>query len=359
MYDYLIVGSGLFGAVFAHESSLKGKRCLVIDKRDHIGGNIYTYEQDGIIVHAYGAHIFHTDNPTIADYMKRFSHFNRFTNSPIAVWKDKMYNLPFNMNTFHQLWDVKTPDEARAIIDQQRNPYLSKEPENLEEYALSQVGTDIYERLIKGYTEKQWGRSARELPISIMRRIPLRFTYDNNYYNDDFQGIPDGGYTPIIGKMLEKAEVKLNTPFEDGMEALANKVIYTGPIDAYHHYCFGPLEYRSLRFETTELDQRNHQGNAVMNYTERAIPFTRVIEHKHFAFGTQKKTIITHEYPANWSIGDEPYYPINNDTNDKLYKKYKSIPTPNFTFAGRLGSYRYYDMQDTIRASLELAQHIL
>lgn len=315
MYDYLIVGAGLFGSIFAYEATKRGKRCLVIDKRSHIGGNIYCDNIEEINIHKYGAHIFHTSDKDIWNYINRFIEFNRFTNSPIANYKGELYNLPFNMNTFNKLWGVITPKEAKEEIEKQKKEAGIKEPKNLEEQAISLVGTDIYEKLIKGYTEKQWGRSATELPDFIIKRLPVRFTYDNNYFNDTYQGIPMGGYNPIIEKMLENCEVRLNVDFfkhRKELEAIAEKIVYTGMIDEFYDYKYGVLEYRSLRFETEVLDLENYQGNAVVNYTDKETSYTRVIEHKHFEFGTQQKTIVTKEYPSEWKKGDEPYYPIND-----------------------------------------------
>ncbi len=319
MYDYLIVGSGLFGATFAYEAGKRGKTCLVVEKRSHIGGNIYTEEVEGIQVHRYGAHIFHTSNRKVWDYVQQFAEFNRYTNCPVAYYKGEIYNMPFNMNTFHKMWGVVTPKEAKEKIASQIRECGVENPGNLEEQALSLVGRDIYERLVKGYTEKQWGRRATELPPEIIRRLPVRFTYDNNYFNDLYQGIPVGGYTQIIRKMLEKAEVRLNVDYlerREELDALARRVIYTGPVDAYFKECYGPLEYRRVTFETEVLDMENYQGNAVVNYTEYEVPYTRIIEHKHFEFGTQEKTVISREYPAEWKPGDEPYYPINNEKNN-------------------------------------------
>ena len=310
MYDYLIVGSGLFGSIFAYEAGKKGKQCLVVEKRDHIGGNIYTKEVEGIQVHQYGAHIFHTSNREVWEYVQQFAEFNRYTNSPVANYKGEIYNLPFNMNTFNKLWGVVTPAEAKAKIEEQAAAYRTEHPANLEEQALNLVGKDIYEKLIKGYTEKQWGHRATELPPEIIKRLPVRYIYDNNYFNDIYQGIPIGGYTAMIEKMLAKAEVRLGVDYlehKDELDALAEKVVYTGPIDAYYGYQFGELEYRSVSFETEVLDQPNYQGNAVVNYTEYEVPYTRIIEHKHFEFGTQDMTVISREYPAAWKKGDEPY----------------------------------------------------
>lgn len=358
MYDYLIVGSGLFGSIFAYEANKRGKKVLVIDKRNHIGGNIYTAELEGIQVHQYGAHIFHTSNKEVWDYIQQFAEFNRYTNSPMARYKDELYNLPFNMNTFNKLWGVKTPAEAKAKIDEQVAESNIIEPKNLEEQAIKLVGKDIYEKLIKGYTEKQWGTRATDLPAFIIKRLPVRFTYDNNYFNDKYQGIPIGGYTKIIEKMLAGVEVRLNTDFFNNrveLENLADKVIFTGMIDEFYDYKFGTLEYRSLRFEHEVLNEENHQGNAVVNYTEYEVPYTRIIEHKHFEHGTQPKTIITKEYSADWNKGDEPYYPINNDKNNSLYIKYKELAEKetNVIFGGRLAEYKYYDMHNIVEQALK------
>lgn len=360
-YDYLIVGTGLFGAVFAHEAVKKGKSCLVIDKRDHIGGNIYTEEIEGINVHKYGAHIFHTSDKEVWDYVNGFTEFNQYINSPVAVYKDELYNLPFNMNTFSRMWNIKTPDEAKRIIEEQKKELNIKEPQNLEEQALSLVGTDVYEKLIKGYTEKQWGRDCRELPAFIIKRLPLRFTYDNNYFSDRFQGIPIGGYTRIIEKLLEGSEVMTGTVYKDFIkenEGIADKTIYTGMIDEFFDYKLGALQYRSVRFETEVLDTDNYQGNAVVNYTDREVPFTRIIEHKHFEYGKQEKTVISREYSSEWKKGDEPYYPVNDDKNSKLYEEYKKLARErkDIIFGGRLGMYKYFDMDKVIRASLELCE---
>ena len=360
-YDYLIVGAGLFGATFAYEANKRGKKCLVIDKRDHIGGNIYCKKIENINVHQYGAHIFHTSNKKIWDYVNSFVEFNRYTNSPIANYKGEVYNLPFNMNTFNKLWGVVTPEEAKAKIEEQRIASGIIEPKNLEEQAISLVGTDIYTKLIKGYTEKQWGRSATELPSFIIKRLPVRFTYDNNYFNDKYQGIPEGGYNIIIEKMLEGIDVNLSTDFfknRDELINLAEKVVFTGMIDEFYNYELGTLEYRSLKFEHEVLECENYQGVAVVNYTERAIPYTRVIEHKHFEYGTGDKTVITKEYPSDWEIGDEPYYPVNNDRNNELFEKYKELSSKekNIIFGGRLGNYKYYDMHQVIEAALETVE---
>mgnify|MGYP002508516003 CR=1 FL=1 len=360
-YDYLVVGSGLFGAVFAYEAKKRGKSCLVIDKRNHIGGNIYTEKVEDINVHKYGAHIFHTSNKEIWEYMNQFAEFNNYINSPIAVYKDELYNMPFNMNTFSKMWGIRTPAEAKAIIDKQIEDLNITEPENLEEQALSLVGRDVYEKLVKGYTEKQWGRSCTELPSFIIKRLPLRFTYDNNYFNDRFQGIPMGGYTAIIEKMLEGIEVKVDTDYFEFSKAnpdVAEKIVFTGMIDEYFNYCYGPLQYRSVRFETEVLDCENYQGNAVVNYTEREVPYTRVIEHKHFEFGKQPKTVISREYSSEWKQGMEPYYPVNNDENNALYEKYRELAKQekNVIFGGRLGQYKYYDMDKVVAAALECVQ---
>ncbi len=358
-YDYLIVGAGLFGAVFAHEAADRGKKCLVIDRRGHIGGNIYTEEIEGIQVHKYGAHIFHTSNKKIWDYVNQFAEFNHYINSPIAVYKDELYNLPFNMNTFSKMWNIRTPEEAKEIIASQIAELDIKEPANLEEQALSLAGRDVYEKLVKGYTEKQWGRDCKELPAFIIRRLPLRFTYDNNYFNDRYQGIPIGGYTAIVEKLLEGIEVRTGVDFlkeRAEYEALADQIIYTGMIDEYYDYRLGALEYRSVRFETEALDCDNYQGNAVVNYTAREIPYTRIIEHKHFEFGKQEKTVISREYSSEWKVGDEPYYPVNDQKNGELYEKYQELAAAegNVIFGGRLGAYKYYDMDKVIEAALEL-----
>jgi len=360
MYDYLIVGAGLFGAVFAHEAHKKGRTCLVIDKRNNIGGNIYTEITEGINVHKYGAHIFHTSDKQIWDYVNRFAEFNNYINSPVAVYKDELYNLPFNMNTFSRMWNIKTPEQAKEIIASQIADLGITEPHNLEEQALSLVGRDVYEKLIKGYTEKQWGRDCKELPAFIIKRLPLRFVYDNNYFNDRYQGIPIGGYTAIIEKMLEGIEVRTGTDYFDFIrdnKNIARKTIFTGMIDEYYGYCYGPLQYRSVRFETEVLDCENYQGNAVVNYTDREVPYTRIIEHKHFEFGKQPKTVISKEYSSEWKQGMEPYYPVNNEENNALYEKYRELADKesNVIFGGRLGQYKYYDMDKVIAAALECA----
>lgn len=359
-YDYLIVGTGLFGAVFAHEMTKQGKSCLAIDKRDHIGGNIYTKEMEGIQVHVYGAHIFHTSNKETWDYINQFAEFNHYINSPVAVYKDELYNLPFNMNTFSKLWGIRTPKEAQERIQAQIASLGITDPQNLEEQALSLVGVDVYEKLVKGYTEKQWGRDCKDLPSFIIKRLPLRFTYDNNYFNDRYQGIPIGGYTAIIEKLFEGTDVILNTeyrPFMAENPDIASRVIYTGMIDEYYDFCFGPLQYRTVSFETEVLDVPNYQGNAVVNYTEREVPYTRIIEHKHFEFGKQDKTVISREYPTEWKPGMEPYYPINDAVNSELFEKYQKLADreTNVFFGGRLGNYKYYDMDKTIEAARDLA----
>lgn len=360
-YDYLIVGAGLFGAVFAYEATKKGKKCLVIDKRDHIAGNIYTKETENINVHQYGAHIFHTSDRKIWDYVNSFADFNNYINSPVAVYKDELYNLPFNMNTFSKMWNIKTPSEAKAIIEKQIEELNITEPQNLEEQALSLVGTDVYEKLIKGYTEKQWGRNCKELPAFIIKRLPLRFTYDNNYFNDRYQGIPIGGYTKIVEKMLEGSDVLLDTDYFEFIkdnEGIADKVLFTGMIDEYYDFCYGHLEYRTVRFETEVIDCDNYQGNAVVNYTDREVPYTRIIEHKHFEFGKQEKTIISREYSTEWEPGMEPYYPVNNERNNDLFEKYKALADKEekVIFGGRLGNYKYYDMDKVIIAALEAVE---
>ena len=352
MYDFLIVGSGLFGAAFAHKAVKAGKKVLVVEKRSHIGGNIYTENIEGINVHKYGAHIFHTDNKEVWDYVNSLAEFNNYVNSPIANYKGEIYNMPFNMNTFSKMWNIATPKQAQEIIEAQKKE-IKGEPSNLEEQAISLVGRDVYEKLVKGYTEKQWGKSCSELPSFIIRRLPVRYTYDNNYFNDRYQGIPMGGYTAIIEKMLEGAEVRLNTDFlrnKDELCALADKVIYTGMIDEYFDYCLGHLEYRSLKFESKVMDEQNYQGNAVVNYTDSDTAFTRVIEHKHFEFGKQDKTVVTWEYPKKWEIVDEPYYAVNDNRNNELYSRYAELAEKEekVYFGGRLGSYKYYDMDDVI-----------
>ena len=358
-YDYVVVGSGLFGAVFAHEAKKAGKKCLVLDKRSHRGGNVYCDREEGINVHKYGAHIFHTNSKEIWDYVNQFVEFNRYTNSPIANYKGQLFNLPFNMNTFYQLWGVTTPEEALHKIEEQR--LKVDKPANLEEQALSLVGTDIYEKLIKEYTEKQWGRPATELPAFIIKRLPVRFTFDNNYFNDKYQGIPVGGYNALIDKLLDGIEVQLNVDYFDHREEIeekAEKIVFTGKIDQFFDFRFGQLEYRSLKFETETLDVPNYQGNAVVNYTDRETPFTRIIEHKHFEFGTQPKTVITREYPMEWKQGDEPFYPVNDEVNNARYRKYEEWASSfeKYIFGGRLAEYKYYDMHQVIAAALKTAR---
>ena len=363
-YDYLIVGAGLFGAVFAERAMAAGKSVLVIDKRNHIGGNIYTEQIEGIQVHKYGAHIFHTNDKRVWEYVTRFAEFNRYTNSPVANYHGELYSLPFNMYTFNRMWGVITPDEAKAKIEEQRAAAGITDPKNLEEQAISLVGTDIYERLVKGYTEKQWGRPCTALPSFIIRRLPVRFTFDNNYFNALYQGIPMGGYTAMVERMLEGAEIRLNVDYLENkaeLDALADKVVYTGPIDSYFNYCHGYLGYRSVRFDTEILDTDNYQGNAVVNYTDRETPFTRIIEHKHFEFGTQPKTVISREYSQEWQPGIEPYYPINDEENGMLYAKYKELADREgkTIFGGRLAQYRYFDMDAVIASALDVAEREL
>ena len=363
-YDYLIVGAGLFGAVFAFEANKNGKKCLVIEKRNHIGGNIYTEQIEGINVHKYGAHIFHTSNKEVWEFINEFAEFNRYTNSPVAIYKEELYNMPFNMNTFNKLWSVITPEEAKNRINEEIKEYGVKEPKNLEEQAINLVGKTIYEKLVKGYTEKQWGKKCSELPSFIIKRLPVRFIYDNNYFNDKYQGIPIGGYTQIIEKMLKGTDIKLNCNYfnnRDELDNIAEKIIFTGPIDKYYNYIYGELEYRSLRFETTVLDEINHQGNAVINYTEYEVPYTRIIEHKHFENTASTKTVITKEYPDTWNKEKEPYYPVNDENNNNLYNKYKELSQKSnkVIFGGRLGQYKYYDMDKVISEALLLAKNIL
>ena len=367
-YDYLIVGAGITSAVFAHEASKVGKSCLVIDRRSHVAGNIYTEEVEGINVHKYGAHIFHTSLRPVWEYVNRFAEFNNYVNSPVAVYKDELYNMPFNMNTFSKMWGVRTPTEARAIIEEQKAACAVDEPKNLEEQALSLVGRDVYEKLVKGYTEKQWGRDCTELPASIIKRLPVRFIYDNNYFNDRWQGIPIGGYTAMVERMLGDTEVLLDTEYRDFIAehpGIADRVIYCGPIDEYFDYRLGALEYRSLRFESERVECDNWQGNAVVNYTEREVPYTRIIEHKHFELlcqgakaGTVPKTVITREYPAAKGESDEPYYPMNDEKNNALYARYKELADaqPNVIFGGRLGQYKYYDMHNVVAEALAAAR---
>ena len=363
MYDYLIVGAGLYGATCAYELNKKGYKCLVIDKRKHIAGNIYTEEVEGINVHKYGAHIFHTSNKKVWDWINQFAEFNNYINQPIARYKNELYNLPFNMNTFTKLWnDVFTPEQAKTRIEEEKAKYFIKEPNNLEEQAINLVGPTIYEKLIKGYTAKQWGKKCVDLPAFIIRRLPVRFTFDNNYFNDRYQGIPIGGYTKMIEKMLDGIEVRLNCDYKIHKSELhAKHIIYTGPIDEYFDYCFGPLEYRKVEFKNEILDNQNFQGNAVVNYTEYEVPYTRIIEHKHFEFDTTSpKTVISKEYSSTWKPGDEPYYPLNNDKNNSLYLKYKKLADKetHVSFGGRLGLYRYYDMDDIIEVALSFLMNI-
>ena len=360
-YDYLIVGAGLFGATFARQAMDAGKSVLVVEKRNHIGGNVYTETVAGIQVHKYGAHIFHTNDKRVWDYVNRFAEFNRYTNSPVANFKGELYSLPFNMYTFNRMWGVVTPQQAQEKIEAQRKAAGIENPRNLEEQAISLVGTDIYEKLVKGYTEKQWGRSCRDLPAFIIRRLPVRFTYDNNYFNARFQGIPMGGYTCMVEKMLQGAEVRLNTDFlarKEELSALADKIVYTGPVDAYFDYCLGPLQYRSVRFETEVLDIPNYQGNAVVNYTDRETPFTRIIEHKWFDPADQEKTVISREYSSEWTPGQEPYYPVNDDANSALSERYANLAEAEkkVIFGGRLARYRYLDMDTTVASALTEAE---
>ncbi len=360
-YDYLVVGAGLFGAIFAHEAVKKGKKVLVIDKRPNVAGNIYTEEIEGINVHKYGAHIFHTNNKEVWNYITQFTEFNRYTNSPVANYNGELYSLPFNMYTFNKMWGVVTPEQAEAKIKSQREAAGITEPKNLEEQAISLVGTDIYEKLIKGYTQKQWGRPCTELPSFIIKRLPVRLTFDNNYFNALYQGIPMGGYTKLIENILENIEVRLNCDYlesRDELDKLADKIVYTGAIDAYFGFKYGALEYRSVRFETEVLDKPNFQGNAVVNYTDAETPFTRIIEHKFFEFGTQPKTVISREYSSEWKLGDEPYYPVNDEKNGELYAKYKALADEEkqVIFGGRLGEYKYYDMDKVIESALSLCK---
>lgn len=358
MYDYVIVGAGLYGAVFAHEAKKAGKSCLVIDRRDHIGGNVYTERVEDINVHRYGAHIFHTSDQEVWNYVNQFATFNNYINAPVANYKGELYNLPFNMNTFNKMWGVITPQQAKEKIAQQIVDAGIVEPKNLEEQAISLVGTDIYEKLVRDYTQKQWGRPCNELPAFIIKRLPVRFIYDNNYFNDRYQGIPEGGYTAMVEKLLEGCEVQLNTDYlaeKEKFDAMGEKVVFTGCIDEYFGYCYGPLKYRAVRFETEVLDCDNFQGNAVVNYTDADTPYTRIIEHKHFEFGTQPKTVISREYSAEWQVGEEAYYPVNNEETKELYEKYRSkaAQEENVLFGGRLGEFRYYDMDKVIRSALD------
>ena len=371
-YDYLIAGAGLFGAVFAHEMHKQGRKVLVVEKRDHIAGNIYTEKVMGINVHRYGAHIFHTSDEEVWNYVNQYARFNHYVNSPVAVYRDELYNLPFNMNTFSRMWNIKTPKEAKEIIAKQTGEFAGITPQNLEEQALQLAGRDVYEKLVKGYTEKQWGRDCKDLPAFIIRHLPLRFTYDNNYFNDRFQGIPEGGYTQIVEKLLEDIPVLTGVSLQEYQTANAartadeqdswDRLLYTGMIDEYYHYRLGTLEYRSLRFETEELpEEDNYQGNAVVNYTEREVPYTRIIEHKHFEFQTGEGTVITREYPTTWKKGDEPYYPINDEKNGALYAQYAELAKKeaNVLFGGRLGQYKYYDMDKVIRSALDMVKEEL
>jgi UDP-galactopyranose mutase len=363
-HDFLIVGAGLYGSIFAHEVKKSGKTCLIIEKRSHIAGNIYTEKTEDIQVHKYGAHIFHTNNKEVWQYVNQFTEFNRYTNSPVANYNGEIYNLPFNMNTFNKMWGVVTPEDAMKKIEQQRGANYVENPKNLEEQAINLVGPDIYEKLIRGYTEKQWGRSCKELPAFIIRRLPVRFTYDNNYFNADYQGIPVGGYTAMIERMLEGIEIKLATDYlaeKSKWDNIADMVVYTGPVDAYFDYKLGILQYRSVRFETGVLDMPNFQGNAVVNYTDSETPYTRIIEHKHFEYGTQPKTVISREYSAEWIPGDEPYYPVNDVKNSELYEKYKELVETqyNVIFGGRLGEYKYYDMDKVVEVALQKVEEVL
>lgn len=359
-YDYVLVGGGLYSGVFAYLARKQGKKCLVLEKREHLGGNLYCEETEGIHVHRYGAHIFHTSNRKVWQFVNDLAEFNRYTNSPVANYLGEMYNLPFNMNTFSKMWGVSTPEQAKAKIDEQRQ-VITSEPKNLEEQAISLVGTDIYEKLVKGYTEKQWGRDCKELPAFIIKRLPVRFTYDNNYFNDLYQGIPIGGYNVITDKLFEGCDVELSVDYLDNREhydSLGEKIIYTGMIDAFYGYQFGKLEYRSLKFETETLNTDNYQGVAVVNYTDRETPYTRIIEHKHFEFGTQDKTVITREYPVDWSEGMEPYYPVNDETNQNLYQAYEKLAQKEerVIFGGRLAEYKYYDMDKVIESAFKMAE---
>lgn len=361
-YDYILVGSGLYAGVFAWYAKKQGKTCLVLEKRDHIGGNIYCEDVEDIHVHKYGAHIFHTSNKKVWEFVNSLAEFNRYTNSPVANYKGEMYNMPFNMNTFSKMWNISTPAQAKAIIEEQKKE-IQGEPKNLEEQAISLVGREIYEKLVKGYTEKQWGRDCKELPSFIIRRLPVRYTYDNNYFNDLYQGIPIGGYNVMIHKLFEGCEIEIGVDYLENREyynSLGGTVVYTGTIDGFYDYCFGRLEYRSLRFETEVLEEENHQGVAVVNYTDRETPYTRIIEHKHFEFGTQPKTVITREYPVSWQEGMEPYYPVNDEKNQALYQKYAKLAEKeeNVIFGGRLGEYKYYDMDKVIESAMKKAEEI-
>ena len=362
-YDYILVGSGLYSGVFAWFAKQKGKKCLVLEKRDHIGGNVYCENTEGIHVHKYGAHIFHTSNKEVWQFVNSLAEFNRYTNSPVANYKGEMYNMPFNMNTFSKMWNISTPAEAKKIIEEQKKE-ITGEPKNLEEQAISLVGREIYEKLVKGYTEKQWGRDCTALPASIIKRLPVRYTYDNNYFNDLYQGIPIGGYNVIIDRLFEGCDIETGVDYLEKKEyydGLGEKIVYTGTIDAYYKYQFGKLEYRSLRFESEVLDEENHQGVAVVNYTDRETPYTRIIEHKHFEFGTQPKTVITREYPVTWQEGMEPYYPVNDEKNQALYQKYAKLAEKeeHVIFGGRLGEYKYYDMDKVIASAMACAKEEL
>lgn len=362
-YDYILVGSGLYSGVFAWFAKQKGKKCLVLEKRDHIGGNVYCENTEGIHVHKYGAHIFHTSNKEVWQFVNSLAEFNRYTNSPVANYKGEMYNMPFNMNTFSKVWNISTPAEAKKIIEEQKKE-ITGEPKNLEEQAISLVGREIYEKLVKGYTEKQWGRDCTALPAFIIKRLPVRYTYDNNYFNDLYQGIPIGGYNVIIDRLFEGCDIETGVDYLEKKEyydGLGEKIVYTGTIDAYYKYQFGKLEYRSLRFESEVLDEENHQGVAVVNYTDRETPYTRIIEHKHFEFGTQPKTVITREYPVTWQEGMEPYYPVNDEKNQALYQKYAKLAEKeeHVIFGGRLGEYKYYDMDKVIASAMACAKEEL
>lgn len=362
-YDYILVGSGLYSGVFAWFAKQKGKKCLVLEKRDHIGGNVYCENTEGIHVHKYGAHIFHTSNKEVWQFVNSLAEFNRYTNSPVANYKGEMYNMPFNMNTFSKMWNISTPAEAKKIIEEQKKE-ITGEPKNLEEQAISLVGREIYKKLVKGYTEKQWGRDCTTLPAFIIKRLPVRYTYDNNYFNDLYQGIPIGGYNVIIDRLFEGCDIETGVDYLEKKEyydSLGEKIVYTGTIDAYYKYQFGKLEYRSLRFESEVLDEENHQGVAVVNYTDRETPYTRIIEHKHFEFGTQPKTVITREYPVTWQEGMEPYYPVNDEKNQALYQKYAKLAEKeeHVIFGGRLGEYKYYDMDKVIASAMACAKEEL
>lgn len=362
-YDYILVGSGLYSGVFAWFAKQKGKKCLVLEKRDHIGGNVYCENTEGIHVHKYGAHIFHTSNKEVWQFVNSLAEFNRYTNSPVANYKGEVYNMPFNMNTFSKMWNISTPSEAKKIIEEQKKE-ITGEPKNLEEQAISLVGREIYEKLVKGYTEKQWGRDCTALPAFIIKRLPVRYTYDNNYFNDLYQGIPIGGYNVIIDRLFEGCDIETGVDYLEKKEyydGLGEKIVYTGTIDAYYKYQFGKLEYRSLRFESEVLDEENHQGVAVVNYTDRETPYTRIIEHKHFEFGTQPKTVITREYPVTWQEGMEPYYPVNDEKNQALYQKYAKLAEKeeHVIFGGRLGEYKYYDMDKVIASAMACAKEEL